>query len=75
MAYRHILRCDGGVRTMSHANRHHFCGSGPSILGISGSDPHILFWRLPENDELRVAGPVAVVLLATVPRCNSRTGN
>ena len=70
MANRHILRGDGGVRTMCSANRHHLCGWAPGYP----APIRVLFWRLPDDDELRVARPVAVVLLATVPRCDSRTG-
>ena len=33
-----------------------------------------LVWVLPDDDELRVARPVAVVLLATVPRSDSWSG-
>lgn len=77
MANRHILRDDGGLRTRRRVNRHHLCGQGPITLGIfSGSDQRSLLQeRLPDDDELRVARPVAVVLLATVPRSDSRTGN
>ena len=31
MTNRHILRGDGGVRTMCSANHHHLCGWAPGI--------------------------------------------
>lgn len=75
MTNRHISRDDDGTRDVVSRKPPSSLRLGPDHPKDFRAPIHILFWKLPDYDELRVARPVAVVLLATVPRSNSRAGN
>ena len=71
-----LLRGNGDVWPVKGStHRHHLGGRSATALGRLSSVPHNHLDDLPEYDELGVGRDVAVVLLATVPRSDSRTSD